>query len=896
MTVMPGLRQFVSLVSKGGSPVMLADAFGNPYPTTGHGSLVFNEGAELFDPILHGVVNVAERLVLAAGSPALPALAVGDDDTGIYSPGPGTLGFTADGTPSLFIDASGIQITGDITYTGVLHGAFHSPLTTRGDVYYFGATGPTRLPLGLAGNFLASNGTDLVYAPPVAGGTVTSISGVAGETVASPDPIVASGSIGLADSGVAPAIYGDATHIPRIQVDAKGRITSAIEIPVTTGGTVTSITPGTGLTSTPNPIVTAGTINLANTTVVPASYGDATNIPQIVIDAQGRITSATNIAVSIPPAGVTSIAPGNTTLTFSPNPIVSTGTIVVNTTVIATKTDLNAYLPLLGGTVTGTVVYQPTGPITANTPAISVLQTWNNAAVSFNAFSMNITDSASNAGSRLMSLQVGGSDRFTVDKFGNATIAGVTNIGGGIFANGASRILIPTAPPAGGTLGSGYMLGSTTNFGLMYGTGVPDKAAPIGTIYMRADAPGVPSYNFDGTNTGWSTVGGVWVGTTPPVNPQQGQQWWYSDNVSGGGQMFLYYVDPSGAPGQWVASSPSTSAASTTPGGDFCATGTGAAMSGTPTTLVPTTIISGNTGAFYNIANGRYTPPAGRYVLNGWVRIDGPASQSGAFALLYKNGTQLPNAAPGMTVGPNFVGIATVQVTADANGTDFFEFKGQSGGAGGNAFLYGFSAFPISGIQGPPGAMPTGNYWRQLKRVVPVAGQATVDFNPGDIPADINDLMFTVRALPQVSDVGFFMRMNDGTGFDTGTSYYSNIAISQSNVSVGTGSVQSTDTVPASSAATAQIRMTYNAAGNGVSSAAAEGIAVEGKIFSIRDTTMRKRGVFNAYWWQGNNNSMVAASGGFSWQSTTGILQGLRFYFGTGNFAAGGAITLWGSP
>lgn len=48
--------------------------------------------------------------------------------------------------------------------------------------------------------------------------------------------------------------------------------------------------------------------------------------------------------------------------------------------------------------------------------------TWNNAAVTYTAIKMNVTDSASNASSLLMDLQVGGTSRFRVDKAGTATV------------------------------------------------------------------------------------------------------------------------------------------------------------------------------------------------------------------------------------------------------------------------------------------------------------------------------------------------------------------------------------------------------------------------------------------------------------------------------------------
>jgi hypothetical protein len=53
--------------------------------------------------------------------------------------------------------------------------------------------------------------------------------------------------------------------------------------------------------------------------------------------------------------------------------------------------------------------------------------TWNNAGTTFTAIKMNVTDTASNAASLLMDLQVGGSSRFNIGKSGQITVVDGSN-------------------------------------------------------------------------------------------------------------------------------------------------------------------------------------------------------------------------------------------------------------------------------------------------------------------------------------------------------------------------------------------------------------------------------------------------------------------------------------
>jgi hypothetical protein len=93
---------------------------------------------------------------------------------------------------------------------------------------------------------------------------------------------------------------------------------------IVSGSGVTSISTGTGLTG--GPITSTGTISIANTGVTAATYGSASQVSVIAVNAQGQITSASNTAISIPSSAI------NTTI---PNSGLTNSSITINGTSIA---------------------------------------------------------------------------------------------------------------------------------------------------------------------------------------------------------------------------------------------------------------------------------------------------------------------------------------------------------------------------------------------------------------------------------------------------------------------------------------------------------------------------------------------------------------------------------
>ena len=129
----------------------------------------------------------------------------------------------------------------------------------------------------------------------ISAGSTSAITALTGDvTAAGPGAAAAT----LASITTAQSNVGSGTAVPVLSIDAKGRVTSLGSVPITSeaGGTVTSITAGTGLSG--GTITTSGTIALANITTAQANIGSTSQIPVLSINAQGQVTALSSVAFS----------------------------------------------------------------------------------------------------------------------------------------------------------------------------------------------------------------------------------------------------------------------------------------------------------------------------------------------------------------------------------------------------------------------------------------------------------------------------------------------------------------------------------------------------------------------------------------------------------------------
>jgi len=121
----------------------------------------------------------------------------------------------------------------------------------------------------------------------------------------------------LADSGVSATTYGTASSVSRVVVDAKGRITTASNVAIAIASSAVSGLAASATTDTSNASnISSGTLpvaRLADSGATATTYGSASSVARVVVDAKGRVTSASNVAIAISAGAVSGLATVATT-------------------------------------------------------------------------------------------------------------------------------------------------------------------------------------------------------------------------------------------------------------------------------------------------------------------------------------------------------------------------------------------------------------------------------------------------------------------------------------------------------------------------------------------------------------------------------------------------------
>lgn len=263
-------------------------------------------------------------------------------------------------------------------------------------------------------------------------------------------------------------------------------------------------TAGTGLNESPS-----YTFNIANTGVTAATYGSASQVPVLAVNAQGQLTTVTNTSIAIAAGAVSGLAASATTDTTDASNITS-GTLPTGR-LSGSYTGITGVGTLAAGTWNGTAIgvgYGGTG-LTA-TPTNGQLAIGNGTGYSLATLTAgtNVSISNTSGGITISATPAAGGTVQSVDGSGGTT--GLTLTGGPITVTGTLTLggtLNVANGGTGATTLTGYLVGNGTS-AVSATTTIPSTAITgLGTMSTQdAGSVAITGGTINGTSIGATTT------------------------------------------------------------------------------------------------------------------------------------------------------------------------------------------------------------------------------------------------------------------------------------------------------------------------------------------------------------------------------------------------------